>query len=150
MWIELQLKAFKVSFIHHPDVIFLEERAKFCSFWITVVLTRRQLFARPLILQVGKSCFPPNMTHLLQPMDLVVNAEVKSAMRRHRIQLLMSYFREYCSQCHLAQRATPRMPYPDFDPPPPSIIDGLHGMFDLRERLLLVFHSECWTLSNGE
>jgi hypothetical protein len=58
-------------------------------------------------------------------------------MRRHRIQLLMSYFREYRSQCYLAQRATPRMPYPDFDPPPPSIIDGLDGMFDLRERSLL-------------
>jgi hypothetical protein len=70
-------------------------------------------------------------------MDLVVNAVVKSTMRRHRIQLLMSYFREYRSQCHLAQRATPPMPYPDFDPPPPSIIDGHYGMFDLRERSLL-------------
>jgi hypothetical protein len=29
------------------------------------------------------------------------------------------------------------MPHPDFDPPPPSIIDGLDGMFDLRERSLL-------------
>jgi hypothetical protein len=55
------------------------------------------------------------------------------------------------AQCHLAQRATPRMPYPDFDTPPPSIIDGLDGMFDLRERLLLqdtfrLSVSECWTL----
>jgi hypothetical protein len=28
-----------------------------------------------------------------QPMDLVVNAIVKSAMRRHRIQLMMNYFK---------------------------------------------------------
>ena len=37
----------------------------------------------------------------------------------------------------MAKRSTPPLPYPDFDPPPPSIIDGLNGMFEMRERSLL-------------
>jgi hypothetical protein len=80
---------------------------------------------------------PPNMTHILQPMDLVVNSVVKSAMRRHRILLLMSYFREYRARYYMAKRSAPPLPYPDFDPPPPSIIDGLNGMYEMRERSLL-------------
>jgi hypothetical protein len=79
---------------------------------------------------------PPNMTHLLQPMDLVVNSVVKSAMRKHRIQLLMKYFREYRRDYHLAHRSSPRT-YPDFNPPPPLITDGINGMFEMRQNSLL-------------
>ena len=78
--------------------------------------------------------FPPNMTHLLQPMDLVVNSVVKSAMRKRRIEMLRMYFRDYQVECRRNQRLQPPLAMPGFDPPSPSIIDGL---IKIRERSLL-------------
>jgi hypothetical protein len=81
--------------------------------------------------------FPPNMTHLLQPMDLVVNSVVKSAMRKRRIGHLMKYFRTYQAECRQVQRLQPPLPLPAFNPPSPTIAHGLDGMFEMREQSLL-------------
>ena len=75
------------------------------------------------------------MTHTLQPMDLIVNSVVKSAMRRYRIQHLMGYFKQYRADYHNALRGHRDLPM--YNPPAPTIIDGIKGMFDLREEYLL-------------
>jgi hypothetical protein len=67
-------------------------------------------------------------------MDLVINAVVKSAMRRRLIELLMEYFRGYQTECRRVQRLPP---LPAFYPPAPSSIDGLIGMFEMRQQSLL-------------
>ena len=74
---------------------------------------------------------PPNMTHILQPMHLIVNSVLKSAMRRHRIQHLMGYFKQYRADYHNALRGHRDLPM--YNPPAPTIIDGIKGMFDLAK-----------------
>jgi hypothetical protein len=64
------------------------------------------------------------------------NEVVKSAMRRRRIELLMEYFRDSQTECRRVQRLQPPPPLPAFYPPAPSLIDGLIGMFEMRQSLL--------------
>jgi hypothetical protein len=80
--------------------------------------------------------FPPNMTHILQPMDLVVNSVVKSAMRRQRVQLLMDYFTDYKNR-YLRATLQPEQVHPIFDPPSPTLIEGIIAMYAMREQSLL-------------
>ena len=82
------------------------------------------------------SFLPPNMTHILQPMDLVVNSVVKSTMRRNRIKSMMSYFNMYRETCEALQATTPGALYPPFDPPAPLLVNGVEAMLgEVKENL---------------
>ena len=72
---------------------------------------------------------PPNMTGKLQPMDLVVNAVCKAALRRVRINYTLEYFSVWKDQRRLAEREN--KPLPPFNPPKPSIVSGVSAMLDL-------------------
>mmetsp|Transcript_25809 Transcript_25809/g.43322 ORF Transcript_25809/g.43322 Transcript_25809/m.43322 type:complete len:390 (+) Transcript_25809:765-1934(+) len=74
--------------------------------------------------------FPPNMTSKLQPMDLVVNAPCKSAMRRRRVEIILEYFGRYKDEyavCSIAGRDPPK-----YSPPAPALIDGIVQMLELQ------------------
>ena len=66
---------------------------------------------------------PPNMTDLLQPMDLVVNAPLKAAIRQARGKSVYDAQQTYRSitESLLAEGK----PYESFHPPKPTLHDGL-------------------------
>jgi hypothetical protein len=72
---------------------------------------------------------PPNMTRWLQPMDLVVNAVCKAALRRVRISSLLTYFTAWRKRADAAVSAMKEIP--KFDPPKPAPQDGVKAMLDL-------------------
>jgi hypothetical protein len=49
----------------------------------------------------------------------------------------MEYFRDSQTECRRVQRLQPPPPLPAFYPPTPSLIDGLIGMFEMRQQSLL-------------
>lgn len=61
---------------------------------------------------------PPNMTHRLQPMDLVVNGPLKSKLRSMRIALSLDYFRSFKASYYEANARKKELP--KFNPPTPS------------------------------
>jgi hypothetical protein len=69
-------------------------------------------------------------------MDLVVNSVVKSAMRRHHVQLLMDYFTDYKNR-YLRATPQPEQVHPIFDPPSPTLIEGIIAMYAMRDQSLL-------------
>ena len=75
--------------------------------------------------------FPPNMTHILQPMDLMVNSSIKAFMRIQRIEMTMEYFQLFKNLCTTARRNN--TPYPQFSSPAPKLVDGLQGMLRIKQ-----------------
>lgn len=77
---------------------------------------------------------PPKMTDKLQVMDLVVNAPVKSGIRRDRIQGLFAYFQTWKCQ-KLQQQALPvdQQQSLPFNPPKPTQAQGLLSLFKVME-----------------
>jgi len=84
--------------------------------------------------------FPPNMTDILQPMDLTVNGPLKAAIRRARCKALFYYFQGWRLKHALAQLGVPEglrdsVPLPAYKPPMPTLEDGLRTLFaTLNER----------------
>ena len=76
---------------------------------------------------------PPNMTDILQPMDLVFNSMIKSFMRKQRIEMTMDYFQIFRNLCLQTQRNNPAAELPLFNPPAPVLLDGIRAMFQVRE-----------------
>ena len=66
---------------------------------------------------------PKNMTDILQVMDLVVNSPMKAGARRERCERLFEYFQSWKIRRLQAQVA--RQEPPKFDPPKPTVADGL-------------------------
>ena len=75
----------------------------------------------------------PNMTHLLQPMDVAVNGPVKSALRRMRIDLQFDYFTSFRASYFRAKYEG--TPPPKFSPPLPSLADGLRILLGFKTGL---------------
>ena len=69
---------------------------------------------------------PPNMTDLLQVMDLVVNGPVKAGIRRERIAAIFDYFQNWRIK-RLQHDAVVGQdkPAPAFQPPKPKVAEGL-------------------------
>ena len=78
-------------------------------------------------------CLPPNMTDLLQPMDLVVNAVLKSAIRQARGKSVYDAFQLYRADTEgvLADGG----PHTEFRPPKPTLYDGLRTFMATLIRL---------------
>ncbi len=92
-------------------------------------------FVRDAFIEAGwKALYlPPNMTDILQPMDLVVNSMVKSFIRNKRIDMTMNYFHDFRNSCQRIQERDPRAPLPSFNPPAPVLLDGLNSLFQIKE-----------------
>ena len=77
-------------------------------------------------------CLPPNMTDLLQPMDLVVNAPLKSAIGQARARSLYDAFKLYrvATEVLLAKGD----PHIEFRPPKPTLYDGLRTFMASLQR----------------
>mmetsp|Transcript_40 Transcript_40/g.128 ORF Transcript_40/g.128 Transcript_40/m.128 type:complete len:482 (-) Transcript_40:275-1720(-) len=71
---------------------------------------------------------PPKMTDILQPMDLITNAPLKSAIRRARVAGLFSYFQNWKVARLQAERD--KTPLPPFSPPKPTLADGLQSLLE--------------------
>ena len=79
---------------------------------------------------------PKNMTGKLQIMDLVVNGPYKAGIRRKRIAKLFDYFQQW-KICRLQEMAKPEAEreLPPFDPPKPTLADGLLQSFEVEREL---------------
>jgi DDE superfamily endonuclease len=83
-------------------------------------------------LNVYVACLPPNMTGVLQVLDLVVNGPLKAHCRKLRGSRIVSYFQEYAelyaieSQKNLEDREVLK-----FIAPKPSMLQGINDLFDL-------------------
>lgn len=81
--------------------------------------------------EAGISVFtlPPNMTDILQPVDIVPNGPIKTRMRRARALALYSYFQDWRA---IAQDAeTEHRALPVFDPPAPTLGEGIALVSDI-------------------
>ena len=68
-----------------------------------------------------------NMTDLQQPMELVVNAQVKCHLRTIRAMCIVDYFNEYKSQLVPNQQPAP------FKPPKPLMTECIQDLINLME-----------------
>jgi hypothetical protein len=88
---------------------------------------------------------PPNMTDVLQVIDLVVNGPIKRRVRRERASILYKYMRHWRIKAMeaksawdakaLSSRKDECMPLelPPYTPPPPDMIQGLTTIFSTVE-----------------
>jgi len=84
---------------------------------------------------------PKNCTDMLQPMDLVVNAVVKAALRRKRVALMLQYFQEFKAAYIAATRNVfniieGKRRHVKFEPPTLKIGEGIVAMFDVVNHTL--------------
>ncbi len=80
---------------------------------------------------------PPNTTALLQPMDLVVNGPLKSALRRERIRNLHNAFLQFKADYAIytvRRQNNPSLRPPAFDPPKPSIHECLRFLLNTCQK----------------
>lgn len=75
---------------------------------------------------------PKNMTDVLQVMDLVVNAPLKSAIRRARAQALFSHFQSWKIE-RLRAEKDPSKTCPKFQPPKPKVSGGIKTLMDIMQ-----------------
>lgn len=74
---------------------------------------------------------PPNMTALLQVMDLVVNGPLKAAIRRARCEQLIDHFRTWkAARAAELQKPPAMQQLPPFSPPKPTQIQGIKTTID--------------------
>jgi hypothetical protein len=77
---------------------------------------------------------PPKMTDILQVMDLIANAPLKSAIRKMRAMGLFAYFQDWKVKRLLAEKDD--LELPPFNPPKPTLVDGLQATFKCVESSL--------------
>ena len=79
---------------------------------------------------------PPNTTDQLQVMDLVVNAPVKSAIRRERADCAYEYFLKFKLAC-LEEREKPQNEQQiiAWKPPKPALHEGLKTISTLHDEV---------------
>ena len=75
---------------------------------------------------------PPNMTDVLQVMDLVVNAPVKAAVRRDRANELFNYAQAFKIEW-LKATVDRTLQRPQFKPPKPTVAGGIRSLLRVCE-----------------
>lgn len=72
---------------------------------------------------------PPNMTDLLQPVDIVPNGPLKARIRSKRAFSLYNYFQDWREIAESAQKSGSVLPL--FDPPSPTMGEGISLVSDI-------------------
>lgn len=77
---------------------------------------------------------PPNMTYILQVLDLVVNGPIKAHIRRLRAHRIVEYFKGY-KDLYAAQQLLPQdnRVRPAWNPPKPTLEECMKDLFALVE-----------------
>ena len=83
-------------------------------------------------LQIHVACLPPNMTGILQVLDLVVNGPLKAHSRKLRGSRIVACFQEFARRYELETHKRPgdRILLV-FEPPKPSMLQGITDLFEL-------------------
>lgn len=85
-------------------------------------------------LQMDVACLPPNMTHILQVPDLVVNGPLKAYTRNLRAFRIVEYFKgfrlEYIENDKIPIENRKKM---KFTPPKPTMVEGIQDLIKLFE-----------------
>ena len=78
--------------------------------------------------------YPPNMTGMLQVLDLVVNGPIKQHTRRMRVKRLVAAFRAFKTvyDIEFTKSSALRVKL-SFQPPKPTLQEGMQDLFDLFE-----------------
>jgi DDE superfamily endonuclease len=83
-------------------------------------------------LNVYVACLPPNMTGVLQVLDLVVNGPLKAHCRKLRGSRIVSYFQEYAQLYAIeSKKSVEERKILKFVAPKPSMLQGINDLFDL-------------------
>ena len=83
-------------------------------------------------LQVRVACLPPNMTGVLQVLDLVVNGPLKAHSRKLRGSRIVASFQEYSKLYQIESSKNPEdRKSLVFEPPKPDMLQGINDLFDL-------------------
>ena len=83
-------------------------------------------------LQIHVACLPPNMTGILQVLDLVVNGPLKAHSRKLRGCRIVACFQEFAQRYELETHKRPEdRELLVFDPPKPSMLQGITDLFEL-------------------
>jgi hypothetical protein len=83
-------------------------------------------------LQIHVACFPPNMTGVLQVLDLVVNGPLKAHSRKLRGSRIVTCFQEYAKMYELESQKNPEeRQIVKFNPPKPCMLQGINDLFEL-------------------
>ena len=83
-------------------------------------------------LDVQIACLPPNMTGVLQVLDLVVNGPLKAHTKNLRGARIVESFQTFkrLYEEEVAKDVQERM-MPVFQPPKPNMLQGIQDLFDL-------------------
>lgn len=83
-------------------------------------------------LQIHVACLPPNMTGILQVLDLVVNGPLKAHSRKLRGFRIVACFQEFAQRYEVETHKRPedRILHV-FEPPKPSMLQGITDLFEL-------------------
>ena len=83
-------------------------------------------------LQVHVACLPPNMTGVLQVLDLVVNGPLKAHSRKLRGSRIVACFQEYAKLYEFESQKNPNeRQILKFNPPKPCMLQGIDDLFEL-------------------
>ena len=83
-------------------------------------------------LQVHVACLPPNMTGVLQVLDLVVNGPLKAHSRRLRGSRIVASFQKFAHLYELESlKPAAEREILEFEPPKPDMLEGIQDLFDL-------------------
>jgi DDE superfamily endonuclease len=83
-------------------------------------------------LEVKVACLPPNMTGVLQVLDLVVNGPMKAHSRKLRGSRIVACFQEYARLYKIESQKNPEdRVVLKFIPPKPDMLQGINDLFDL-------------------
>jgi hypothetical protein len=83
-------------------------------------------------LSVQIACLPPNMTGILQVLDLVVNGPLKAHTRNLRGARIVESFKEFSKEYRKeAAKDVHERTLPAFHPPKPEMLEGIKDLFDL-------------------
>ena len=82
-------------------------------------------------LQIHVACLPPNMTGILQVLDLVVNGPLKAHSRKLRGARVVACFEEHARLYSIESQKRPEDRIPlVFHPPKPCMVQGINDLFE--------------------
>lgn len=124
MWIELIIVPLKI------------ERGKLLIWFDNCGCHKTQIVKQSFVENgIDVTFLPPNMTAILQVLDLVVNGPLKSHVRQLRAKRIVRSFKEYLvSYNNDLEKLEAERESPTFTPPEPDMVQAIIDLFQLFER----------------